>query len=381
MSKKDDFIFLNAMEFPTIGKTGKINWKESVGRFIKFERVENKQSYQLKIEEYINNRKILVLFEDRKEYLQLKNLSPNNFNLNTLFSHRKKPNFEDPKESSIISLEDCQPQYITSKVEYINGHQAKKYVLHCPKYGCFVTIGKENASEKHKCNACRNKETIFGFNSLYDTHLEIAGMLLDKELAKQYSAGSSKEVTFICPNCKRKIDGKSIGYVVKHGLNCECESSSTSLEIWFEFLLVELGIKYEPQMSFEWARSKTGRDRMHDFYLPKHKMIIEIYGPHHFFEVEHYQRTLEEVQIDDKEREELALKNNVGYIHVDFPNQCVSSGQFKNAFLRNESIMTFINENYGINMHGADEVFEKCFINMKIKMMQKKYNYNDIRYL
>ena len=183
------------------------------------------------------------------------------------------------------------------------------------------------------------------------------------------------------PYCDSEIEGKAIGYVVKYGLNCECSSSSTTLEIWFKFLLDELGIEYKPQESFEWSKSKTGRTRYHDFYLPKHKMIIEIYGPHHFREVKHYQRTLEEIQADDIEREELALKNGVRYIHIDFINQCVSQNQFKQSFLRNDAIVAFINENYGIHIQEAEEVFERCFINMKIEMMKKKYNDNTIGYL
>ena len=80
-------------------------------------------------------------------------------------------------------------------------------------------------------------------------------------------------------------------------------------------VLKELNIEFKTQLNkkdFDWCQNYK-----YDFYIPSLNMVIETHGRQHY-EKSDRGRTLEEEQLNDKLKKELALNNNIkNYIIVD----------------------------------------------------------------
>lgn len=63
---------------------------------------------------------------------------------------------------------------------------------------------------------------------------------------------------------------------------------------------------------------KLHNNRFYDIYLPKYNLIIEVHGLQHYEEVDIFQSTLEEVQSNDREKEEFAIMLGYDYMVIDY---------------------------------------------------------------
>ena len=81
-------------------------------------------------------------------------------------------------------------------------------------------------------------------------------------------------------------------------------------------VLKELNIEFKTQLNkkdFDWCQNYK-----YDFYIPSLNMVVETHGEQHYEVSGRSRRTLEEEQLNDRLKKELALNNNIkNYIVVD----------------------------------------------------------------
>jgi len=176
-----------------------------------------------------------------------------------------------------------------------------------------ATVSKRTF-ENTGCPYCTNRKINKG-NSILSTHPHIAKLLKDKTLGSKLFSGSGKVVQFLCEECGHEYS-RSILNATKQGTQCPRCSDKVSYPEKLMMSLLELcEINYKWQKKFEWSEN-----RVYDFFIPKHSLIIEVNGIQHYkkgFE-DFGGRSLEEEMRNDKIKKDLARHNQIeNYITID----------------------------------------------------------------
>lgn len=189
------------------------------------------------------------------------------------------------------------------------------------RYKCLIcnnhdSIREDHLKNKHGCNVCSGKKVLKGINDMWTTHPETAELLWNSEDGFSHSIGSGKRVDWRCIECHLEIKSKVIVDVVKYGLSCPRCGDGISYPNKFTLcFLQQLGVEFDYEKSFKFSNGKR-----YDFYVSSLSIIIEING------LQHYSgnfsacggRTLEEEEMNDKNKKDLALENEVKhYIVID----------------------------------------------------------------
>lgn len=175
-------------------------------------------------------------------------------------------------------------------------------------------------NEKH-CVVCQGSGIVayYGVNSLYDTHPEIANMIIDKEILKNVTSKSSIRTDFICKNCGTIVKNKKIQYVVKHGLPCQKCADGISYPMKFvSNVLEQLCITYETEVVFkDWNFLFHNKKYIPRYDIVFDNYIIEVDGGFHKKIHSKSKLTLDDVKFIDSEKDRLALENNYILIRID----------------------------------------------------------------
>lgn len=176
------------------------------------------------------------------------------------------------------------------------------------------------------CPYCKGQYKVNYFDSLGFLHHKIAKMVVnDKrnnltwEDVYSIAPRSNKKYYVTCLECGTPRENKiSINELVDNdGFSCKiCRNGFSTAERFASKLLNYLGIDFITQLNrsyFEWCKNYR-----YDIYIPKFNMIIELHGRQHY---EHphkgsYFKSLEYEINNDKNKKELALKNNISYYIV-----------------------------------------------------------------
>jgi hypothetical protein len=151
------------------------------------------------------------------------------------------------------------------------------------------------------------------------THLPLIKYLVNEEDAYKYSAGLKNKIPIKCSDCgyERKI---GISNYINHGFGCPRCSDGIPYPEKFVFNVFEQVLGKEnfitqlSKTTFKWCNKYK-----YDFYINKINGIVETMGLQHYEETKskHWQ-SLEEIQENDKDKEELARENNIdNYIIID----------------------------------------------------------------
>ncbi|MGE4537615.1 MAG: DUF2726 domain-containing protein [Desulfovibrio sp.] len=87
----------------------------------------------------------------------------------------------------------------------------------------------------------------------------------------------------------------------------------SSVELKVERILIENSIEHEREKTFE--RCELKRKLRFDFFLPEINTVIELDGPHHFFDV---YGNIEDVQRRDSIKNEFCKGNGIKIVRVPF---------------------------------------------------------------
>lgn len=147
---------------------------------------------------------------------------------------------------------------------------------------------------------------------MWDTSPQQASMLLNPEDGYKYSQCSAVKVQWKCPNCGH-VKIQAISNVKNRGLSCPICSDGISIPNRFmAALLDELDEEYDPEHIIQ------GRKYRYDFYIPHFKLIIEMHGRQHYEEWGKGDKSLYEIQVNDKIKKEYALSQKIDeYIEIN----------------------------------------------------------------
>ena len=198
--------------------------------------------------------------------------------------------------------------------------------------------------ENQGCPYCSGNKLLVGYNDCWTTRPDIAIWLKNSEDGYSHFCQSHKKVFWICPCCGAEIY-KDFHMVSTYGLACPiCGDGISYPEKIIISMLNQLKVNYIYDKPRPWSNKKR-----YDFYLTDYNIIIETHGEQHykhgFDSISSYKttkkcRTLEDEQLNDIYKKELALINNVAhYIELD----CRKSelDYIKNSILKSELYYLF----------------------------------------
>ena len=192
----------------------------------------------------------------------------------------------------------------------------KKVWWQCEEYHEWkVSVNTRN--QGNGCPYCSNQKVLKGFNDMWTTNPKQASLLLNKEDGFKYMQSSGAFVDWKC-SCGEIIKHKRINSINRFGLSCpKCSDGITYPEKFMYMLLKELNINFNYQLTsstFTWIGSKR-----YDFHIPKFNMIIETHGSQHYQQARGTygkNKTLAEEQENDRQKMDIAMKNNISYYIV-----------------------------------------------------------------
>lgn len=195
----------------------------------------------------------------------------------------------------------------------------KAYIYHCNKCGWDDgEILEDQILSSRGCSCCAGKTVVPGINSVADTDPWIVDYFIGGyEEAIKYSRGHYTRMKFKCPFCGEISTETYISNILRdHGFSCKCKCGISYPEKFMKSFFDSLGIDYIYQLRklhFSWIKNYK-----YDFYLPKYNCIIEVHGSQHYKETNYFSITLEDQKKIDRDKENLAKKNNIqNYFTID----------------------------------------------------------------
>lgn len=217
----------------------------------------------------------------------------------------RKPTIEEINERILTSGVDAQTDDI-----YVNAVTPMEFYCHIG-HRWRTKLG--NVTHNHQgCPYCSGRYPIVGETDLWTIYPEIASLLLDKSRGYELTKASSKKEKFLCPCCGA-ISEHIVSNVVKRGFSCPICSDGISYPNKFAAnMFRQLDVKFIHEFSFDDATYR------YDFYLPEYNMIVEMHGRQHYEQWDRSSRTLEEEQLNDKNKIDFAISKNIShYIVID----------------------------------------------------------------
>ncbi len=221
------------------------------------------------------------------------------------------------------------------------------------------------AKNGNGCPKCSNIHIGKTYGTLWDTKPKIAELLVNKEDGHKLTRYTRNVADFRCPVCGH-IQSRMPKTVIANGFICEmCTDGFSKPEKFMRSVLIQLGIDFEMQRKFEWAKNKK-----YDFYFDN--IICETHGLQHY---EHgFQcvgaRTLEEEQKNDEYKQIAAFKNgftNENYIVID----CRKSDE---EWIKSSILQSKLADHYDLSVIDWDKCEKDCVTSI---MMEACNLWND----
>lgn len=190
------------------------------------------------------------------------------------------------------------------------GSNIKAYRMECLESKGIYEVKQYNLSYGHKSPYVSGHK-VNEYNWLYNEK-SILPYLKNKDDAKRYTTGTSKQITCKCPNCKKE-KSISIKNLVSYGFTCDyCKPSKSYPELLVSSYLEVNSIKFISQY-------KILGNRFLDFYLPDYKIAIETHGLQHYEESysSNWEHAYANSQKSDSLKREYCLNNDITLIEVD----------------------------------------------------------------
>lgn len=197
--------------------------------------------------------------------------------------------------------------------QYKEGVKCTWYKCRCLVDGYEFELPEGRISFGIGCPVCGNRKLISGFRSLWITYPDVVKYLVHPEEAKNITPQSNKKVLCRCPECGTLKEIR-VHNLVKYGFSCSyCSDGISYPNKFIRNFLVQLGINYIPEKSFDWSLSK-----IYDEYLPEYNLIIENHGGQHYEDVSGFNKSLLSQQQNDELKMNTAMKNGIAeYVLLD----------------------------------------------------------------
>ena len=340
-----------------------IDWKNSIGYKVHF--IYDDIEGDLEIIDYIkSNKKSKIEIKYKNKLCIINSNHLKECKIGTLLN-KKTSNFKI--EIGQVIKDDKRDITIIDR-EYRKNNKncnLKYYKYYCNKCGnedwmtesCII---KQNIG----CNrCCKFGHKVDESNCIATTHPYLMKYLVDKEDGYKYSYGSDIRVLCKCPNCGniKKIKISNLFY---KGFKCEmCKDNISKPEkivcLLFKNLKIDNYVYQYTKTNAKWCGLKR-----YDFYFEKDgkKYIVETHGLQHYEENKGWKTSLKEIQQNDLDKYNLAIKNGIkpeNYIIID----CRESNL---EFIKNNIIHSRLNEIFDLSEIDWDKIkqnSEKSILN------------------
>lgn len=279
-------------------------------------------------------------------------------------------------------------EYELVDTEYF-GHEHKMNFIHHLKDGrshtLYSTIGRVMAD--CKCVVCHGKQIAKGFNDIATLDPEIASWFANKEETYIYTCHSNVKIEFICPTCGHHLK-KSLNQVSKdRDVRCPvCKDGISypnklmyNIMLQIKDRLDFLDREYQP----EWCKfpfRDYERQGIYDIYfgINGQRYIIEMDGALHYKDSGLSDLTIEESQYIDKQKDKLAINNNISIIRID----CNYIGfEDRYEYIKKNICSSILKDILPLHLIDFDEANRKSQQSLLVeacKMWDKGYKVQDI---
>lgn len=199
----------------------------------------------------------------------------------------------------------------------------KRYKYKCLVCGYDGDISEEDLKfQKTGCPACSGRVALIGSTDMWTTRPDLAKNLKHKSDGYKYTHMSNAKVDWICPNCHCEILQKTIANVNAHGLYCnQCSDGNSYPNKFLSSFLNYFNINFSTEKSFDWSKNLVDdpvcKIKYYDFYISEQNVVIEANGLQHYKKSIGKTRTLEEEQLNDVIKKNLAISNGLKYFSID----------------------------------------------------------------
>ena len=218
--------------------------------------------------------------------------------------------------------------HCNTDIEILNRYYIKKdnrnrkyYTYKCLTCKQINDTSEANLKKLKGCPYCAGRKIKKGINDIPTTAPWMINFFTSLEEASQYTKSSVAEIFPKCPVCgKIQVKKKKISELyISHNSGCSCDTYMSFPERVIFNLLNQNNIYFIHRVTkkeLDWAKNYE-----YDFYIPKKNIIIEAHGAQHYEEHGFGKlsngKTLEEEQLNDKIKEDLAKQNNINYFIID----------------------------------------------------------------
>ena len=320
-------IFLD--DLPKRGSMAKqINWKESIGKSVKF--IYGDIEGEIQIIDYLGKSNDL--------YIQYSNnlvfkIHTGNFANCMLGKLLNKITTDFKLETGTIFKDDNRDITIIGMEYRIsnNGQKRKYYKYKCNKCGNKGWIIESNLIGKNGgCNACGNgyKKVALGINTIWDIDRWMCDLGVSEEDAKTHTKSSNDKIKVVCPDCGKEKTMRIYNMYRTRSIACTC-SDKISYPNKFAYSLLDqlneiYGFDYlEHEYSPDWIKPK----RYDNYFIHNGKeYILEMDGKWHKEYNYLSGQTAEQSKVIDDYKDRLAKEHNIDVVRVD------CDYQFSNSF-------------------------------------------------
>lgn len=305
---------IDLTKMPMRGKL--IDWKNSIGLKCNF--IYDDISGEIEIANYLNNRKISVLYNGN--YFDIDKNQLKNCNIGNIIGTRNTNYIYG--ENEIINTKNGTIKIIKQiRIKDISGANRKGYTVKCMIDNYVYDIFENRILDGDGCPVCSNQIVVKGINDIATTHPQYVDYFINIDDTYTHSYGSKQKVWVKCPRCSaRKFT--SIDSLTGKEFTCPQCSDGVSYPNKFVFNFLNQiykiqNIDFYPEKVFDWAK-----DKRYDEFIPSLNIIIENHGRNHYeggFE-NFGGRTYEEERKNDILKKKLALSNyfeDFKYIELD----------------------------------------------------------------
>ena len=253
-----------------------------------------------------------------------------------------KQKYQSYEIGDIVKLDDYDMEIIDMKKERTKKSEQLKSYYRYKCHRCGFDCGEHYYKEELKkeywvekstfnkkphcicCSSCNSMVVVPDINSIVATEPWMIPFFQGGyDEAKKYRRTFTKKINPVCPDCGIVSNTKTAIYnIYKHKkMSCKhCGDGISYPERFLHSLLFVLNIEYISQFSkvnVEWCENYR-----YDFYFEYKniKYIIEVHGEQHYSDAKGNWDNVERIQINDKNKYVLAIKNDIkdeNYIVID----------------------------------------------------------------
>lgn len=306
---------------------GKINWKEVVGRSIKFKYKDiigevfvsdydncyltvlyNNNSHKIHCTNFINCCLGRLLNEITPCFKRHAGQIVNGVNITdtTIEKDKNGKKYKYYKYKCSVCGFDCGENYVRGKLR-----QEHKITESALTRGTGCACCSNTITVSHINSIVANEETMWMVNYFQgDTYEE------KYNLAKRYAPQSGQDMYFVCPDCGTTKHTKIVNLYKLKSISCACcgDGYSYPEKVMYN-ILMQLNIGFETQYSPDYLDKKRS-----DFYIPNLNLVIETDGKlGHMGGKVHTKsnKSIEECIAIDNWKDEQHLKHGVKTIRID----------------------------------------------------------------